>query len=98
MSRYKRYGYIVVQDYSHQGGPEHTEIIGFHPNPDKANAFIDNLLSATKTAKEITEISMPKASGMPGEVIRQVFIKYPRGSTSTLSVERWWFEVGRNNE
>jgi len=98
MPRYKRYGYIVVQDYSFEGGPEHTDIIGFHPNPDRANAFIDNRISVATKAKEITEIPVSEASGIPGEIIRQVFIKYPRGSTSTLSVERWWFEVGRNNE
>jgi hypothetical protein len=112
MPRYKRYGYIVckreARDLAQGRSFETARNIGFYPNPKAANEHIARIIKnipkgalAVETENENPLVKFGSEGAIPnGDIIRSVLIMYPDThlAEQMYTVERWWFEVGRNNE
>jgi hypothetical protein len=97
MPVYRRYGYIVTVEDWHASiglrvGPT---IVGFHPNPAKANEDIDLRITQVDSPESVEDTPFEPDSSLNGQKVRVVFIKYSDQSWTRFKLERWWFEVGR---
>lgn len=97
MSVYKRYGYLVTEEkrFSSIGLRVGPAIVGFHPNPTKANQDIDLRIAQVSNLDSVEDTPFEPNPTLNGEKIRIVFIKYPDESWTRFVLHRWWFEVGR---
>jgi hypothetical protein len=100
MARYKRYTYVLVQTEiaPGQGVKAHANLSVF-PKPEDADVELDKIIKHREQSKRGVVTSNDRhenLEGYAGELVRQVFIRYPDKSKERFRVERWFIWYGRS--